>query len=124
MSYFEDFLNKKVADPQPKTKNLPEKKKDLENMVSAPGAVTNELIDQKINDKINERLLKLVGIGLKHELTLENLERYFKETGKLKLYNLTRYFSDATPRDIDIMLHYFHEIGKITKDKNGWYQLK
>ncbi|GAH91487.1 unnamed protein product, partial [marine sediment metagenome] len=37
-------------------------------------------IDNKINEIVNDRILKLVKLGLKHELTIENMIQYFKET--------------------------------------------
>jgi len=81
-------------------------------------------IDNKINGIVNDRILKLVKLGLKHELTLENLIQYFKETGKLKQYNLTRFFSDANPGEIDQMLKFLHTTKVLRKDRNGWYRLK
>lgn len=110
-----------------KTETIPEKKKARTHIrkkeISYQEKIL-EITDQKINDVINERLLKLVKIGLKHELTIENMIRYFKETGKLKLYNLTRYFSDAKPKEIDKILSYLYKTGILSRDKNNWYSLK
>lgn len=110
-----------------KTETTPEKKKVHEKTLKKENSYQEKIIeitDQKINDVINERVLKLVKIGLKHELTIENMIRYFKETGKLKLYNLTRYFSDAKPKEIDKILSYLYKTGILSRDKNNWYSLK
>ena len=45
----------------------------------------SELTTAKINKIVNERLIKLVKIGLKHELTIENMKQYFKEVGEIKI---------------------------------------
>ena len=81
-------------------------------------------IDQKLNDIVNERILKLIKIGLNHELTMDNLLQLFKEQSKLKLYNLTRYFSTAKPIEVETMLKYLFTSNMIKKDKNGWYSLR
>jgi len=92
---------------EPKTQNNP--------------SIDVNIIDNKINEVVNDRLVKL---GLKHELTIENMIQYFKENRKLKLYNLIRYFSDAKPNEVENMLKYLHNTGKLKKDKNGWFWLK
>jgi len=120
----------KVA--QPKKPNVPEsgilEKKISKKTDVAPGATMDKKlipdIDHKINEIVNERLLKLVSLGLKHELTIENMIQYFKETRKLKLYNLTRYFSDAKPGEVNNVLQYLYKTGVLTRDKNNWYSLK
>lgn len=81
-------------------------------------------IDQKIDSVVNERILKLVQIGLKHELTIDNMFQYFREINKTKLYELKRYFSDAKLSDIDDMLQYLYKTGVLTRDSNNWYSLK
>jgi len=81
-------------------------------------------IDRKITSIINDRLLKLVSIGLRHELTIDNMIRYFKEVEKSKLYELKRYFSDSKLTEISKILDFLHKNGTLIKDKNGWYGLK
>ena len=113
--------NQKVAVPQPekvpKSDLTPKNQKTNINEIDIK-------IDNKINDVVNDRILRLVKLGLKHELTIENMIQYFKETRRLKLYNLTRYFSDAKPSEIENILKYLYSTGKLRKDKNGWYWLK
>ena len=84
----------------------------------------SELTTAKINKIVNERLIKLVKIGLKHELTIENMKQYFKEIGKSKFYELKRCFSDSNLTDISVMLNYLSKNGTLIKDKNGWFSLK
>ena len=125
-------------------KKVPKANLTPKNSTTAPGAVVQEsfvddtsqktgitkrtidlnIIENKINDVVNDRILKLVKLGLKHELTIENMIQYFKETKRLKLYNLTRYFSDAKPSEIDQMLKFLYTTKVLRKDKNGWYWLK
>ena len=81
-------------------------------------------IDTKIDALVNERILKLVQIGLKHELTIENMMQYFREVNKTKLYELKRYFSDSTISEIDNMLQYLYKSKVLTRDKNNWYSLQ
>jgi len=81
-------------------------------------------IDQKINEIVNERILKLVKIGIVHELTMENMINFFKQTGKLKLYELKRFFSEASSNEIDGVLQYLYSSGILVRDKNKWYRLK
>lgn len=88
-----------------------------------PQQVSKTKIDQKINDLINERLLNLVKLGLKHELTIDNMIQYFNQVSKSKLYELRRYFSDSSSFEIDRMLKYLHSSKVIKKDRNGWYIL-
>lgn len=126
--------NQKVEDPQhkkvlksdltpkdPKTNSRSRARRKIEDQK------LNEIdikIDNKINEIVNDRILKLVKLGLKHELTIENMIQYFKETKRLKLYNLTRYFSDANPGKIDQMLQFLYTTKVLRKDRNGWYRLK
>ena len=115
--------NQKGAHAQPKKvpkSNLTPKKPETQINRS----IDLNMIDNKINNVVNDRILKLVKLGLKHELTIENLIQYFKETKRLKLYNLTRYFSDAKPSEIDQMLKFLYTTKVLRKDKNGWYWLK
>jgi len=86
--------------------------------------ITEDKIDSKIDAVVNERILKLVQIGLKHELTIENMMQYFREINKTKLYELGRYFSDSNISEINDMLQYLHKTGVLTRDKNNWYSLK
>lgn len=80
-------------------------------------------IEKRFNE-FNERQLKLLRIGLKHEFTIENMMIYFKEIKKTKLYELRRYFSDSSSFEIDKMLKYFYSTGVVIKDKDNWYSLK
>lgn len=122
----EDPQHKKVPKPDlrpedPKTNSRSRARRKIEDQK------LNEIdikIDNKINGIVNDRILKLVKLGLKHELTIENMIQYFKETKRLKLYNLTRYFSDAKPSEIENILKYLYNTEKLRKDKNGWYWLK
>jgi len=66
----------------------------------------------------------LVKIGLKHELSIENMIQYFKEVLKSKLYELKRYFSDSNLNEIKEMLDFLHKNGTLIKNKDGWYSLK
>jgi len=86
--------------------------------------ITEDKIDSKIDAVVNERILKLVQIGLKHELAIENMMQYFREINKTKLYELGRYFSDSNISEINDMLQYLHKTGVLTRDKNNWYSLK
>lgn len=81
-------------------------------------------IDTKINEIVNDRILKLVKIGLKHELTIENMLQYFRDVEMAKLYELKRYFSDSPGIKIEKMLKFLYTSGELKKDKNNWYQLK
>ena len=103
------------------SKNINGKTRDI---VAKQMGISHNNIDQMIEQKINERLLKLVNIGLKHELSIENMLQYFREVAKTKLYELRRYFSDSTSAEIESILKYLYESGKITRDKNNWYSLK
>lgn len=105
------------------------KKKDSKKSTLLHSAVQNSFvdskkIDHKINELLNERLLKLVDLGLQHELTIENMIHYFKQVNKSKLYELRRYFSDSSSYEIDRMLKYLYSTGVIKRDKNNWYSLK
>ena len=132
--------SKKIPDSQEKKKIIPG---EIDQKVACARPEKNEtkkmrinahfenksmdpyLIDQKITELINERLLKLAKIGLKHELTMENLLKYIKtHKGKTKLYKLADYFSEDNLSDIENMLKYLHFTGVIKKDKNNWYSLK
>jgi hypothetical protein len=115
--------NQKVVHVQYKKASKPNlKPKKLKTQINR--SVDLNMIDNKINGIVNDRILKLVKLGLKHELTIENMIQYFKETKRLKLYNLTRYFSDAKPSEIENILKYLYNTEKLRKDKNGWYWLK
>lgn len=80
-------------------------------------------IEKKFND-FNERMLKLMNIGLKHELTIENMIQYFKEIKKTKLYELRRYFSDSNSVEIERILKFLYTTGVISRDKDNWYSLR
>ena len=96
--------------------------KDSKTRVNSPIDVNT--IDNKINETINDRILKLVKIGLKHELTIDNMLQYFREVEMAKLYELKRYFSDSSGYKIDQMLKFLYTSGELKKDKNNWYSLK
>ncbi len=107
----------------PKIKKTPKqlpKKSEIKNVVVDP-----KLIDQKINELVNERLLKLVNLGLTHELTIENLKKYIRShKNKTKLYKLSDYFSEAYLSEISEMLDFLLKTRVITRNKHGWYSLK
>ena len=135
LGQFKKKENKIIPGPGDKKKdqNLPDKKVARAQPKKADDFKLQQMqfdnkkapdIDQKINEIVNERILKLVSIGLKHELTIENMTRYFRETRKLKLYNLVRYFSDANPGEVNEMLQYLHKTGILSRDQNNWYSLK
>jgi len=81
------------------------------------------LLEKKIGELLPAALLNLVKIGYNHQLSLENMKQYFKETGQAKLYNLIRYFSDAKPRDVEEMLDYLYKNNYLIKTGNRWYKL-
>ncbi len=122
-----DLLEKALAKQKEQ-----ESKKVMQRPIIASEPVIEEIkikqttgkIDDKINSIINERLLKLVKIGLKHELTIENIKEYFREVGKSKLYELRRYFSDSNLNNIKEMLDFLHKNKILIRDQNGWYYLK
>ncbi|MHA1291374.1 MAG: hypothetical protein ACTSQJ_01750 [Promethearchaeota archaeon] len=115
--------NQKVAHAQPKKVPKPDlTPKEQKTQINR--SIDLNMIDNKINEIVNDRILKLVKLGLKHELTIENMIQYFKETKRLKLYNLTRYFSDASPGKIDQMLQFLYTTKVLRKDRNGWYWIK
>ena len=101
----------------PKTTFVDHKKTRMDNML-----VDN--IDRKLTNIINERLLKLVSIGLAHELSIENMIQYFKGVETSKLYELKRYFSDSNLIKIKEILDFLHNDGTLVKHANGWYGLK
>lgn len=110
---------KKVVDPQLSKSKIAVKQTDSKTISES------ELIDQKINEKINERLLKLLRIGVKHELTFENLENYIKtHEKKTKLYKLADYFAESKLYEIEKMLKYLYSTGVIGRDSNNWYYWK
>ncbi len=82
-------------------------------------------IEKKFNE-FNERQLKLIKTGLKHELSLDNVRRYIKtHHKKTKMYKLADYFSDADLSEIEEMLMFLHSTGEIRRDKNNfWYLTK
>jgi len=90
----------------------------------------SQKIDQKISDidlriekkfnEFNERLLKLVKSGLKHELTRDNLLKYIKTHKGTKTYKLADFF-DANINKIEKIVKDFHSKGIIRKDKNNFY---
>lgn len=122
-----DLLEKALAKQK---EQLP--KKIIQKPIITPEPVIQEIkikpttgkIDDKINSIINERIIELVKIGLKHELTIENMKQYFGEVGKSKLYELKRYFSDSKLSDISEMLEFLYKNGTLVRDRNGWYHLK
>ncbi|MFW9972980.1 MAG: hypothetical protein ACFFDF_22535 [Candidatus Odinarchaeota archaeon] len=129
--------DQKVAHPQPKKRSSQEENKSSKN--NPGGHLTNNdnlsltektstdimsgIIDQKINELVNKRLLKLVKSGLKHELTIENLVKYIKTHNGTKQYKLADYF-EADIHEIERMIKYLHSSGVIKKDANNWYHLK
>lgn len=115
---FEYVEDESKEEPIKRTKEISKKK-------SSSGQEKIEKdIDQSLNGIVNKRIMKLVKIGLKHELTIDNIFQYFREVNKTKLYELKRYFSDAKLSDIDDMLQYLYKTGVLTRDKNNWYSLK
>ena len=106
-----------------KTNSSAEKiEKKGKNTLERKGALISD-IDQSLNGIVNKRIMKLVKIGLKHELTIENMMQYFREVNKTKLYELKRYFSDSQLSDISNMLQYLFKSGALTRDVNNWYSL-
>ena len=100
--------------------NLMPKKPQIHSAQS----IEMNMIDNKINETVNDRILKLVKLGLKHELTIDNMLQYFREVEMAKLYELKRYFSDSPGYKIDKMLKFLYTSGELKKDKNNWYSLK
>ena len=109
--------DKKVPGPQPKKPDMAPRSAESDNKRIPE-------IDHKINELVNERILKLVSIGMKHELTMETMMQYFREVNKTKLYELGRYFSDSKLSDIDDMLQEIYKKGVLIRDKDNWYRLK
>ena len=107
----EEIMQKPIITPEPMTQEIKIKQ-------------TTGNIDDKINSIVNERIIKLVKIGLKHELNIENMKQYFKEIGKSKLYELKRYFSDSKLSDISEMLEFLYKNKTLIRDKNGWFSIK
>jgi len=128
--------DQKVAHARPDRKTILDIKNSKKNSKMGINAQFDpQLVDQKINEidlkiekkfnEFNERLLKLLNIGIKHELTIENLMMYLKtHERKTKLYKLADYFSEAKLLKIKKMLKYLHSTGVIKKDRNNWYSLK
>lgn len=128
--------DQKVAHARPDRKAILDIKNSKRNSKMGINAQFDpQLVDQKINEidlkiekkfnEFNERLLKLLNIGIKHELTIENLMMYLKtHERKTKLYKLADYFSEAKLFEIKKMLKYLHSTGVIKKDRNNWYSLK
>lgn len=82
-------------------------------------------IDKKLDEKINERLLKLLKVGVIHELTIENLIDYIKtHKKKTKLYKLVDFFKPAEPADIERMFKYLYYTKVIGRTQDNWYYLK
>lgn len=125
--YQEEENDDTVEDSESSTGD-PEEHKERDpqtrDIVAKQMGISHNNIDQMIEQKVNERLLKLVNIGLKHELSIENMLQYFREVAKTKLYELRRYFSDSTSAEIESILKYLYDSGKIRRDKNNWYSLK
>ena len=115
---------KKVLKSNFIVEKLPGEKKTKTEKNVDPHQIDAQIIDQKINELINERLLKLVKLGLKHELTFENMMQYFREVDKAKLYELKRFFSDSPGYKIEKMLKFLYTSGELKKDKDNWYSLK
>jgi len=115
--------DQKVAPAQhekePKSDLSPEKTKKF----GRPNIDVN-IIDDKINEVVNDRILKLMKLGLKHELTIDNMLQYFREVEMTKLYELKRYFSDSPGIKIEKMLKFLYTSGELKRDKNNWYSLK
>lgn len=115
--------DQKIEPPQHKIRdatNLTPKKPEILGAQS----IDVNTIDNKINETINDRILKLVKIGLKHELTIENMMQYFREVERGKLYELRRYFSDSPGYKIEKVLKFLYVSGELKKDKDNWYSLK
>ena len=123
-SLSELLKEKKLKEAKEKEEEI--KKSSVEITSKPKVKKTSDLIktiDQSIDGIVNQRIMKLVKIGLKHELSIENMIQYFKEHKSLKLYNLTRYFSDAKPSDVNLTLKLLYNEGKLTKSKDGWFSL-
>lgn len=58
-----------------------------------------------------------------HELSEENMIKYFMETKKVKLYELDRYFSLNTAHEIENILKDLRKENKIFRGKNGWHRI-
>ena len=81
-------------------------------------------LEQKMNE-FNEMFLKRLNIGVKHELTIENVVRYIRTHQKrTKLYKLSDYFDPAPLSQIEDILKYLYSTGVIRRDSNNWYYLK
>lgn len=114
-----------VVGSEPTTlERIYEKPKFKNPLVRSERTTGENKIDQKLTEILNERILNLVKLGLKHELSMDNMIHYFKEVKKSKLYELRRYFSDSTSFEINKMLQYLHSTGVIKRDSNNWYYLK
>ena len=114
------FTEEKV----PATEKKPSQKKTHKPIKTPETNKTETKIDSDINALVNERILRLVQIGLKHELTIENMMQYFREVNKSKLYELKRYFSDSQLSDISDMLQYLFKQKILKRDVNKLYSLK
>ena len=127
-----DSQEKKIAlgDNNQKSPALENKKAQKSNLmpekpqIQSAQSIEMNMIDNKINETVNDRILKLVKLGLKHELTIDNMLQYFREVEMAKLYELKRYFSDSPGYKIDKMLKFLYTSGELKKDKNNWYSLK
>lgn len=109
----------------PRHENVPESDlKPKEPKISISSSIEDNIIDNKINEIVNDRILQLVKLGLKHELTIDNMIQYFREVEMAKLYELKRYFSDSPGYKIEKMLKFLYTSGELKKDKNNWYSLK
>ncbi len=117
------------------SKKVPKIDSGSKNRIEDFGPTTGEIdrkiiefdlrIEKKFNE-FNERQLKLIKTGLKHELSLDNVRRYIKtHHKKTKMYKLADYFSDADLSEIEEMLMFLHSTGEIRRDKNNfWYLTK
>jgi len=119
----ESITPEEVAPIKIQTKIIKKEKSNYQQEKKGDKKLING-IDQTLNGIVNKRIIKLVKIGLKHELTIENMMQYFQEVNKTKLYELKRYFSDSKLSDIDDMLQYLYKTGVLTRDKNNWYSIK
>ena len=120
ISKSDHLVDQDVSAPKPSEK-VPFSNDVSEKTEDAFGS-SSALIDKSINEVVNERILKLLRIGITHEFTLENLKRYIiTHNGKTKLYKLADYFADKDLSEIERGLKYFYSIGDVRRDSNNWY---
>ena len=109
-----DWLN--ADEPQKKSRDKSSKKPRAENKIPGP----NQLKKLKQENKtLKERYEKLKH----HELTEENIIKYFTEIKKAKLYELDRFFSMNRAHEIRKVLKSLLNQKIIFRGKNGWHRI-